>query len=97
MRRRAKLLGSIVLGAGLLALAVPVGAELPPEDVGQVMRLPERAGDHWLWVPDRLFRHSALFDGDSGLDRIRRSPSFFDVVDDPATEKGVRDRSLTSS
>jgi len=30
------------------------------------MRLPERAGDHWLWVPDRLFRHSILLDGDSG-------------------------------
>lgn len=66
MRRRGKLLGSMVLGTGLLALAVAAGAELPPEDVGQVMRLPEAAGEHWLWVPDRLFRHSVLFDGDSG-------------------------------
>lgn len=30
---------------------------------------------------------------DGALDRIRRSPSFFDVVDDPITEKGVRDGS----
>ena len=66
MLRRVKLLGSIVLGAGLLALAVRAGAELPPEEVGQVMKLPEAADDHWLWVPDRLFRHSALFDGDTG-------------------------------
>jgi methylamine dehydrogenase heavy chain len=30
------------------------------------MRLPETASDHWVWVPDRLFRHSVLFDGDTG-------------------------------
>jgi len=30
------------------------------------MRLPQTPGDHWVWVPDRLFRHSVLFDGDSG-------------------------------
>ena len=43
MLRRAKLLGSIVLGVGLLALAVRAGAELPPEEVGEVMQLPETA------------------------------------------------------
>jgi methylamine dehydrogenase heavy chain len=46
--------------------APPADAELPPEQVGQVMRLPEAVGDHWVWVPDRLFRHSVLFDGDTG-------------------------------
>lgn len=66
MGRCAKLVGSIVLGAGLLALTVSVRAELPSEEVGRVLRLPERVGEHWLWVPDRLFRHSVLFDGDSG-------------------------------
>ena len=66
MGRRAKLVGSILLGAGLIALTVSARAELPSEDIGRVLRLPERAGDHWLWVPDRLFRHSVLFDGDSG-------------------------------
>lgn len=30
------------------------------------MRLPDTASDHWLWVPDRVFRHSVLFDGDTG-------------------------------
>lgn len=30
------------------------------------MRLPEQASDHWVWVPDRLLRHSVLFDGDTG-------------------------------
>lgn len=23
-------------------------------------------GDHWIWVPDRLLRHSLLYDGDTG-------------------------------
>lgn len=66
MGPRSKLVGSIVLGAGLIALTVSARAQLPSEDIGQVLRLPERVGDHWLWVPDRLFRHSVLFDGDSG-------------------------------
>jgi methylamine dehydrogenase heavy chain len=25
------------------------------------------AGDHWIWVPDRLLGHSLLYDGDSGI------------------------------
>jgi methylamine dehydrogenase heavy chain len=34
---------------------VPTGVEqLPP------------GGDHWVWVTDRLWQHSALFDGDTG-------------------------------
>jgi methylamine dehydrogenase heavy chain len=61
---RAKLLWAFCLGAGLFALHAQ--ADLPPEKLGQVMQLPETAGDHWVWVPDRLFRHSILFDGDSG-------------------------------
>lgn len=59
-------LGATGLSACVLALSVGAGAELPAERVGQVMRLPETAGDHWVWIPDRLFRHSVLFDGDSG-------------------------------
>ena len=63
MLHRAKLFGALV-GACLFAL--PAQADLPPEEVGQVMRLPDTVSDHWVWVPDRLLRHSALFDGDSG-------------------------------
>lgn len=66
MLERAKLWGTICLGACLLALSSSAVAELPAEEVGQVARLPETAGDHWVWVPDRVLRHSVLFDGDSG-------------------------------
>ncbi len=48
------------------AFALSASADLPPEEVGRVLRLPEEADSHWVWVPDRLFRHSALFDGDTG-------------------------------
>ncbi|MGB5313783.1 MAG: hypothetical protein WBN38_17050, partial [Polyangiales bacterium] len=57
---------AVVLCCGLVAIARPAGADLPPEEVGRVMRLPETVDAHWLWVPDRLFRHSVLFDGDTG-------------------------------
>jgi methylamine dehydrogenase heavy chain len=65
MLHRAKLFGAIV-GACVLAFTLRAGADLPPEEVGQVMRLPDTVSDHWVWVPDQLFRHSVLFDGDSG-------------------------------
>jgi len=57
---------TLALCLGLVACARPASADLPPEEVGQVMRLPEKVGDHWVWVPDRLLNHSALFDGDNG-------------------------------
>ena len=62
----AKLWSQLCLAGCLLALSADAGADLPPEEIGQVARLPELVGDHWVWVPDRLFRHSPLFDGDSG-------------------------------
>lgn len=58
------LFGALSLAACLSCLRAE--AEVPPETVGQVAELPPTAGAHWLWVPDRLFRHSILFDGDSG-------------------------------
>jgi methylamine dehydrogenase heavy chain len=64
MLHRVELFGALCLGACLLALDAQ--ADLPPEEVGQVMRLPDTVSDHWVWVPDQLFRHSVLFDGDSG-------------------------------
>ena len=57
---------AFVLCFGLVAWATPALADLPAEQVGQVMRLPEQVGAHWVWVPDQVFRHSALFDGDTG-------------------------------
>lgn len=66
MTHRASLLGALSLGTCLLALIPRVDADLPPEKVGQVMQLPETASDHWVWVPDRLLRHSILLDGDTG-------------------------------
>lgn len=66
MTHRAKLLGAMCLAGCLTALAPRVEADLPGEEVGQVMRLPDTASDHWLWVPDRVFRHSILVDGDTG-------------------------------
>jgi methylamine dehydrogenase heavy chain len=66
MTHRAKLLGALSLAACLCALAPRAGADLPPEKVGQVVRLPESVSDHWVWVPDRLLRHSILLDGDTG-------------------------------
>ena len=62
----AKLWFQLCLVGCLLARSADAGADLPPDEIGQVARLPERVGDHWVWVPDRLFRHSPLFDGDSG-------------------------------
>lgn len=55
-----------MLFCGLVVLPLPASADLPSEEVGHVLRLPEEAAPHWVWVPDRLFRHSALFDGDTG-------------------------------
>ena len=66
MTDRAKLLGALSLVACLCADTASVDADLPPEEVGQVARLPDTVSDHWLWVPDRLLRHSILLDGDSG-------------------------------
>lgn len=41
------------------------GFAAPLEEIGRVATLPP-IGDHWVWVPDALFAHSLLFDGDTG-------------------------------
>ncbi len=56
-------LGALAL---LAVLALGARAEIDPEELGQVSQLPEEVGEHWVWVPDRLARHSVLFDGDTG-------------------------------
>lgn len=58
----AGLIGAILIGSAWLSS--PLLAAEPMEKPG-VARLPEPT-DHWLWVPDRILRHSLLFDGDSG-------------------------------
>ena len=40
--------------------------DIEPEATGSIAALPEGSRAHWVWVSDRLFRHSQLFDGDSG-------------------------------
>ena len=70
MIARVELLATLFVG--LAVLAQPVAAELPPEEVGQVMTLPEAVGEHWVWVPDQVLRHSALFDDDAFCDLNNR-------------------------
>ncbi len=64
MPRRALIALSLV--ACTTALGRPARADLAPEEVGRVLRLPDTPSAHWVWVPDRVLRHSVLFDGDSG-------------------------------
>lgn len=54
------------IGAAVLVTALPAMAEVPADQPGRSLTLPEAVGSHWVWVPDRLFRHSVLFDGDTG-------------------------------
>ncbi|HEM45649.1 MAG TPA: hypothetical protein ENO23_01255, partial [Alphaproteobacteria bacterium] len=55
------LVGSAIVG---VSEGLAVGDGLPEHPA--VARLPA-PGDHWVFVPDRLLRHSLLFDGDSGV------------------------------
>ena len=51
--------------AGSCSAAPSPRADIEPDEHGKVAVLPAPS-PHWLWVPDRLFRHATLFDGDSG-------------------------------
>jgi methylamine dehydrogenase heavy chain len=57
-----------VLAAALAALtfARSTAADIDPDEHGRVLTLPAARGSHWVWVPDRVLRHSVLFDGDTG-------------------------------
>ena len=46
-------------------LVVPASIAVEIDAVGQVARMPP-ISDHWVFVPDRLFQHVLVFDGDSG-------------------------------
>ena len=57
-------------GLGTFASLAPVvsvaRAELPEDEHGVVDTVPGGSRAHRLWVGDRIFRHSILFDGDTG-------------------------------
>ena len=59
------LLAHLVLPA-LLAAAGPAAAQIAPERVGEVAKLPAEMGAHWVWASDSVLNRSALFDADSG-------------------------------
>lgn len=54
-------------------LVVPASIAVEIDAVGQVARMPP-ISDHWVFVPDRLFQHVLVFDGDSG-DLVGTIPS----------------------
>jgi methylamine dehydrogenase heavy chain len=54
----------LAVGGGLLPAVA--SAQIEPDEHGKVAILPPATGAHWVWVPDRLFRHAQLFDGDTG-------------------------------
>lgn len=51
--------------AATLALAQGLAEAIEPDEHDLVATLPP-VGEYWVWVMDRMFRHNALFDGDSG-------------------------------
>ena len=57
---------SLLLLLTLVASAGRASCEITPDEHGSVASLPQGEGNHWVWVGDRLVRHSILFDGDSG-------------------------------
>jgi methylamine dehydrogenase heavy chain len=63
--RSTGIIGPLVAIALVLGLAPPAAAELAAEKTRQVLTLPEKPGDHWVWVADLVLKRSALFDGDS--------------------------------
>ena len=49
-----------------LGLVLRAGAELQPEPMGQVERLPQPFQAHWVWVSDLVLERAALIDLDTG-------------------------------
>jgi methylamine dehydrogenase heavy chain len=56
---------ALLLPLALLA-SDPTSDPVPAERVGDVARLPEEMGAHWVWASDSVLNRSALFDADSG-------------------------------
>jgi methylamine dehydrogenase heavy chain len=61
------LFGLALLGVGAAALpAAPASAaDLEPDPHGIIETVPADGNPHRVWVADRIFRHSLLFDGDT--------------------------------
>src|SRR5262245_21918389 len=64
MLRRVPRIGRLAVLA--LLLGVPASAQLAPERVGDVAKLPAEMGAHWVWASDSVLNRSALFDADTG-------------------------------
>lgn len=60
------LVAALMFGALSMAPPNPLEAEITTDEIGTVMRLAPGHDPHRIWVADRLFRHSVLFDGDTG-------------------------------
>lgn len=58
-------MATIVALATIALLAGAARGDLTPDEHGTIATLPA-PGPHWLWVPDRVLRHTVLFDGDTG-------------------------------
>ena len=60
-------LACLLLLADPVAITAPAdGADLEEDPWGEIAELPSEPGAHWVWVNDRVLKHSVLFDGDSG-------------------------------
>jgi methylamine dehydrogenase heavy chain len=61
-------LRSLALIVTLLAAVVgaPLRADVAPEAVGQIERLPDPPRPHWVWVTDLILERAALIDLDEG-------------------------------
>ncbi len=64
VHRRTRTLLALALSLGPLC-APPPALAVEIDAVGQVATMPP-ISDHWVFVPDRLLRHSFVYDGDSG-------------------------------
>jgi methylamine dehydrogenase heavy chain len=56
----------IGLLASILVCSSVASAQVAPEKVGDVAKLPADIGMHWVWASDSVLNRSALFDADSG-------------------------------
>jgi methylamine dehydrogenase heavy chain len=58
---------ALAAAISLLAVATAsLGADLPPEKIGNVFELPAKPGPHWFWASDILLHRTALYDADDG-------------------------------
>jgi methylamine dehydrogenase heavy chain len=70
MTRMSRTLAASALAAIYLVAAsvedASAEAAIEGDPIGVVLDVPDGPRDHWVWVSDRVLRHSQLFDGDTG-------------------------------